>query len=164
MIFSKNILASLSKTILLVCLWLLASPPLRANLQYECPGCSGTDVCDCDLDQSPDETPVDSPDEPFGRTAAEPAANGAADFGSLKFSRPFGRAANEPISLGGKFSLYAITATPLVFTTQFLQYRNRLLDSILQTEVSPAHCARILGADWESRLQSLTVFGRVVTD
>jgi hypothetical protein len=77
---------------------------------------------------------------------------------------PFGAAAQEDLELQGEFSLYALAASPLVFTTQHLQYRNRLLDRILQTEVAPAYAATILGEEWESRLEGFSVTGRVVVD
>ena len=132
--------------------------PLHANLPIDCPACSGTNECDCDPDDSDDNASVDG-DEP-----SAPPRSISAGFGSLRFSVAFGRASNEPVRLGGQFSVYAITASPLVYTTQYLQYRNRLLDRILQTEVAPAHCERILGTEWEERLNTLSVFGRVVTD
>ena len=36
MSIGKRHIPSAATAILLACLWLLASPPLRANLQYEC--------------------------------------------------------------------------------------------------------------------------------
>ena len=144
--------------------FLLVGRPLRANLPYECPVCSGSDECDCDEDASDDDTSIDGEDgKPKRKQTASSSAEGAG-FGSLKFTLPFGQPANEPLRLGGQFSLYAISASPLVYTTQYLQYRNRLLDRILQTEVAPAYCERILGVNWEERLETLSVFGRVVTD
>ena len=138
---------------------LLLRSPLLANLPYECSTCSGTSECDCSEDDSGEETPPDGGDD---EDVSE--SPGETEFGSLKFSVAFGRPLHEPLRLGGQFSLYAISASPLVYTTQYLQYRNRLLDRILQTEVAPAYCERILGADWEERLETLSVFGRVVTD
>ena len=137
---------------------LLLRSPLLANLPYECSTCSGTDEeCNCDVE----ETPLDGEEAVDGARCCESEGTG---FGSLKFSVAFGRPLHEELNLQSQFSLYAVSASPLVYTTQYLQYRNRLLDRILQTEVAPEHCERILGADWEERLESLSVFGRVVTD
>ena len=137
---------------------LLLRSPLLANLPYECSTCSGTnEECNCDEE----ETPLDGDEAVDGTRCCESEGTG---FGSLKFSVAFGRPLHEELNLQSKFSLYAVSASSLVYTTQHLQYRNRLLDRILQTEVAPEHCERILGADWEERLESLSVFGRVVTD
>ncbi|MGN0847406.1 MAG: hypothetical protein ACI4RA_08505, partial [Kiritimatiellia bacterium] len=137
---------------------------LHGNLPHERSQCSGCNTCDCDEEASDDDASIDGEDGRPNREQGDSLPAGGAGFGSLKFTLPFGQPANEPLRLGGQFSLYAISASPLVYTTQHLQYRNRLLDRILQTEVAPAHCERILGADWEERLETLSVFGRVVTD
>ena len=147
-----------------ILLLLLASQPLSANLPYECTQCSGTDECGCGGDgDGDDDASVDGEDGLPGPSPHHRPPEGAG-FGSLNFSLPFGQPAHEPLRLGGQFSLYAISASPLVYTAQRLQYRNRLLDRILQTEVAPAYCERILGTDWEERLETLSVLGRVVTD
>jgi YD repeat-containing protein len=140
--------------------------PLSANLPYDCVRCSGTSECDCDGEGAGDDLSIDGDEDGvFGDGINDgDSSRGGASFGSLRFSVPFGVSAHEPLRLGGQFSLYAVSASSLVYTTQYLQYRNRLLDRILQTEVSPAYKERILGSDWESRLESLSVFGRVVTD
>ena len=150
--------------LVLLPLLLCAAPSLLANLPYECTQCSGTDECDCNEDASDDDTSIDGEDGNPRRKQPVSSSSDGAGFGSLKFTLPFGQPAHEPLRLGGQFSLYAISASPLVYTTQRLQYRNRLLDRILQTEVAPAYCERILGADWEERLETLSVLGRVVTD
>ena len=52
---------------------------------------------------------------------------------SLSLTVNFGRAANEDVDLVSQFSVYAQTPSPLLATAQYLQYRNWLLDRILQT-------------------------------
>lgn len=142
---------------ILLCL-LLLNGLLLANLPYDCSTCSGTEEeCNC----NEEEAPLDGEEAVDG---ARCCGSEGASFGSLKLSVPFGRPLHEELNLQSQFSLYAVSSSPLVYTTQYLQYRNRLLDRILQTEVAPAHCGRILGADWEDRLESLSVFGRVVTN
>ena len=130
---------------------------------------------------SPDVTPFrsvggfPSPDVMFGgfifgnpwtpRILSGPyPATGGAYVSSLSLTVNFGRAANEDVDLGSLFSVYAQTPSPLLATTQYLQYRNWLLDRILQTEVATAHAQSIIGEDWEDRLDTFSVYGRVTTD
>ena len=99
----------------------------------------------------------------FGGSTSAPGA-GSASIGSFHFSVNFGQAANEELELGGQFSVHAVAPSPLLPTRQYLQYRNWLLDRILQTEVATADASSILGTDWEDRLDTLHVYGRVTTD
>ena len=147
----------------LALLLILLTLPLQrtfANLPTDCAACSGTDECDCDMDGTDDDSPLELPDEDGGR--GEDGDEDGAGFGSLRFGVRFGRAANEGLRLGGGFSLHAVEPSALVFTPQFLQYRNRLLDRVLQTEVAPGSEAAVLGADWEARLDSVSLYNRVV--
>ncbi|MBQ7650730.1 MAG: hypothetical protein IJS15_07205 [Victivallales bacterium] len=130
---------------------------------------------------SPDVTPFRpfggfaSPDVMFGgfifgnpwtpRILSGPyPATGSAHVSSLSLTVNFGRAAGEDVDLVSQFSVYAQTPSPLLPTRQYLQYRNWLLDRILQTEVATANAPTILGDDWEDKLDTFSVYGRVTTD
>ena len=174
----------------LLCLLLFLPASLRANYGYACTHCSGTDgLCpDCggegnDAWLSGSGLPglLGLPGRPgwldasgglggFGGLDASwlpvPAAasspGGAPSFGSLRLFVPFGRPLHEGLDLQGGFSLYAILPSPAIYTPRLLQYRNRLLDRILVTEVARASAAAVLGEGWESRLSSSGEYGRVV--
>ena len=60
---------------------------------------------------------------PTTRLFAVPGS-GSAHVGSLSLTVNFGRAANEDVDLLSQFSVYAQTPSPLLATTQYLQYRN----------------------------------------
>lgn len=111
-----------------------------------------------------DDSYGEPPPPPGSRGCSSTAGSGEASVGSFSMAVNFGRAANENLDLGGQFSVYAQAPSPLLGTRQHLQYRNWLLNRLLQTEVAPGHCERILGADWESRLDTFSVYGRVTTD
>jgi len=88
---------------------LLLRSPLLANLPYECSTCSGTDEeCNCGGDDADEDTPPDSGDD---EDVSE--SPGETEFGSLKFSVAFGRPLHGPLRLGGQFSLYAVSASPV---------------------------------------------------
>ena len=172
---------------LLFLLPFLLPPALRANYGYACTHCSGTDgLCpDCggegnDAWLSGSGLPgrpggfggLDASWLPGGfdwldaswlpAHAAAPPPGGDPSFGSLKLFVPFGRPLHEDLDLQGGFSLYAILPSPAIYTPRLLQYRNRLLDRILVTEVARASAAAVLGEGWESRLSSSGEYGRVV--
>ena len=156
---TEQMKTTLAKTRIMILLAVFLAAPLLANLPYECTHCSGTsEDCGCDEDELTLEDNVAADSE----TCC--ILNDGASFGSLRLTVPFGRPLHEGLELQGQFSLHAVAASPLVYTTQYLQYRNRLLDRIIQTEVAPVYCERILGANWEARLGAVSVFGRVVTD
>ena len=168
----------------LLCLLLFLPASLRANYGYACTRCSGTDgLCpDCggegnDAWLSGSGLPgrpgwLDASGLPGGfdwldaswlpAHAAAPPPGGDPSFGSLKLFVPFGRPLHEDLDLQGGFSLYAILPSPAIYTPRLLQYRNRLLDRILVTEVARASAAAVLGEGWESRLSSSGEYGRVV--
>ena len=85
---------------------------------------------------------------------------------SLSLTVNFGAAAGEWLDLIGQFSVYSKTPSASLFTPQLLQYQNRLLDRIAQTDLSPAHAASILGADWEDQVAAGNAggFGRLRLD
>ena len=172
----------------LLCLLPFLPPAsLRANYGYACTHCSGTDgLCpDCGGEGNdawlsgsglpgllgrPGWLDASGGLDGFGGLdavgwavpAAASSTGGDPSFGSLRLFVPFGRPLHEDLDLQGGFSLYAILPSPAIYTPRLLQYRNRLLDRILVTEVARASAAAVLGEGWESRLSSSGEYGRVV--
>ena len=123
--------------LIMLFLFLASAQLLRANLPHECPQCSGTEEeCNCDEE----EIPLDGDGAVDGEKCCE---NEGIGFGSVRLTIPFGRPLHEELNLQSQFSLYAISASPLVYTTQYLQYRNRLLDRILQTRQRIANASSV---------------------
>ena len=172
---------------LLCLLPFLLPPALRANYGYACTHCSGTDGLCPDCGGEGNDAWLSGSGLPglpgrsggldasggldgFGGLdvswlpahAAAPPPGGDPSFGSLRLFVPFGRPLHEDLDLQGGFSLYAILPSPAIYTPRLLQYRNRLLDRILVTEVASASAAAVLGEGWESRLSSSGEYGRVV--
>ena len=152
----------------LLCLLPFLPPPaLRANYGYACTRCSGTDGLCPDCGGEGNDAWLSGsglPGRPGGLDAsggldgfggldavgwAVPAAasspGGSPSFGSLRLFVPFGRPLHEDLDLQGGFSLYAILPSPAIYTPRLLQYRNRLLDRILVTEVARASASAVLG-------------------
>ena len=172
----------------LLCLLPFLPPPaLRANYGYACTHCSGTDGLCPDCGGEGNDAWLSGSGLPglpgrsggldasggldgFGGLdavgwavpAAASSTGGDPSFGSLRLFVPFGRPLHEDLDLQGGFSLYAILPSPAIYTPRLLQYRNRLLDRILVTEVARASAAAVLGEGWESRLSSSGEYGRVV--